>query len=587
MALHPLELETYRIVADPTMDAGAKQQAIDALWGAPAIAQPPGPDLRTASFDANAPLGSTASIPDQPPAPSPSVPDVPAGGMSLPPDANMSVAPPVSVAAPAALPPDAGPNMSQYTPPAPVAAAPPGMTADDKLNTAVGALTMGALRGVGGVAQAAHDQPVSSMVEKGAAVPEDIKERIATSEEAEAGHAINQGEVAATNDEAAQRAASHEVVQARAEETEQKLKDGYARDHLQKIDSDYQQMVKDTAIQPNDWWTSRDTGHKILAIIAAGMFGLAGDPNGVTRMVESDMSRRSLERDKQLGAFRSRIEDLKGQMLSPEAAHQAEMALGLRAAAAEAKRLAASAAAPEARANALAQAQHLETQAALLEGQMAQSEGGTIKTQIAHVPARVIGGTAGGLAGLKKLKEAGLDPVGAIRAATGGSYEGTSPEDKKGMVIFPDHTVGYTSEDLHKETQNELDSLGKLQGNLGRIKALMTAGHSIAGADKERLKTLVADTTLQLSSMARGEGAQARMAGEMLTKLGPLTGSGALETSTLDATAKAGIDEAVRLYDGHVETIKSRLTPSPKTAPSGGKIQTLGKSKEDVGFKAE
>lgn len=594
MALHPLELQTYRIVADPTMDASAKQQAIDALWGAPAIAQPSaGPDLRTADVDPSSIMAGSGVL-DLPAGPPVSASD--AGGMSgmsaapppAPPAGPAMSAPSMSPISPEALASAAAVHASSPVPAGPVeAAAPLGMTADDKMNTAVSLLAQNAMRGTPGRVVGAHDQPVSSMVEKGPVIPDDVKEAIHDASIDEKLAAQKQGEVAATNAEVAAKDASREVVAARADETEQKLKDQYAKDHLQRLDTQYETMVKDTAIKPNEWWTHRDTGHKILALIAAGMFGLAGDPNGVSKMVEDDMSRISLERDKQLGAFRQRIEDFKGQMLSPEAGHQAELALGLRAAAAEAKRLAASAAAPEARANAEAQAANLEKQAAMLEAQMAQQEGEHVKTQVAHVPARAIGGPVDPLTVIKRAKEAGLNPEGVLRAVTGGSYEGATPEEGKSRVIFPDHTVGYTSEDLHKETQNELDSLGKLQGNLHRVKALMTGGHTLAGGDKSRLKALIADTTMQLSAMARGEGAQARMAGEMLETLRPLTGSEAMDTIGADSTAKAGIDEALRLYDGHVETIKNRLTPSPKTTPKDGKIETLGKSKGDVGFKAE
>lgn len=614
MAVNPLDV--YSIVAHPDLSAEDKRAKIDALYGV-------APDLRMASTTGDDRTAINAALADpslSAPAAAPSVADVggrmsmpiaPAPVAAAPRDATPVIDPRTVGAVQQSMPVISGadvPNLAAAATshPASVSHAPishapaapevphdvtPEAPADEDLLTAgVSALVGGALRGTPAHRVAAHDQPTASVVERAGGVPDEIKERVAKDAEAEAGLALEEGDAQSKAHLDAAIAADNQAHGARADlaALQQKQKDAEA--HIQKLDTDFEQMTKDTAIKPSDWWSSKSTAGKVTSLLGAIMFGLAGDPQGLQRVIEEDLALKAQNREKKLGAFKMRIDDFRSRLMSPEAANAAERSLAAQAVAAEATRFAEAAAAPEARVRAQQVAQHFQTLSDQHAEEMAMREAGTVRTNIMHVPERVAGGAPDPLTVLKRAKELGLSPEETIKVLMGGKYGAASPEEAKTRVILPGGEVGYTSEDLHKETQTQMDALQGLQSNLARIKALTSrAGHSIAGQDKARLQALIADTTTQLSGMARGEGANARMAGEMLDILKPLTGAGALDTTTADATTRAGIDEASRLYEAHVQGIKNRLTPSPKTSPSGGKIKTLGSAaaKEAVGFEHE
>lgn len=627
MAVNPQDI--YSIVADPAMSPDDKRARINMLYAPPAIAMPGAmPDVRTAAGDPGDLAAISGAMGDpslsRPQAPQQVIPGgnfgistAPQAIASAPVDLSHLASPDLRAASvesaklhaplmPAgAFSPElqasatAHPVIPKSPATAPVGAhasdghaqaapvAPDSRSDQDMLDAGAQAVIGAAFRGGAAHRIAAHDQPTASVIERVAGIPEEDKERLATDAQANAGLALNEGDQAAESHDAAAKLYGRQAVNATADKTELELKNQFDQDHVAEMDKHYEQLVKDTAVAPNSWWTSKDVGHQILAVISATMFGLARDTGGLQKIIDADMERRQSLRKDKLGAARQSLESFKSRLLSPEAQHAAERALSAQAVSAEANRLAEAAASPEAKLKAQQVAQQFQTQHDQWAAEMAAKEAGSIRTNIAHVPDRVVGGAPDPIARIKQLKEAGLSPEEILRVIGGGKYNGAAPaEEGKTRIILPDGSVGYSSEDLHAETQKQMDALSGLQGNLNRIKELSkSAGHTIGGQDKARLKAVVADTTMQLSAMARGEGAQARMAGEMLEKLGPLTGSTALETGTLDSTARAGIDEASRIYGAHVEGIKGRLTPSATTRPSGGKIQTLGVAPDDVGAK--
>lgn len=604
MAINPQDI--YSIVADPTMSPDDKRARINMLYAPPAIAMPGAmPDVRTASVDPNSIMAGSGALNEMPPTPGPMMSD--AGGMSVAPP--VSISPPVAVpqpspgaissmaaSMPATPPPPPGTNMSSTSGGA-VAAPPPvvrtpahetrgegaPVTPDsrsdqDMLDAGAQAVIGAAFRGSAAHRVAAHDQPTASVIERAGGVPEEYKERLATDAQAEAGLALDAGDQAAEAHDKAAKMFQGQAVNAKADQTALELKNQFQQEHVQKMDQHFGELVKDTALRPNEWWAAKDTGHKVISFISALMFGLAQDPAGLDKVINDDMALRQQNREKKLGAYKARIDTFKSQLMSPEAAHAAERALSSQAAAAEANRLTEAAQSPEAKAKGQAVAQHFQTQFDQWAAEMAQHEAGSIRTNIAHVPDRVVGGAPDPIARIKQLKEAGLSPEEILRVIGGGKYNGAAgADDSERQVILPGGQVGYTSKDLHAETQKDVSALDRLQGNLGRIKGLVgSAGHTIAGQAKEQLRAVVADTTMQLTAMASSEGANKKVAGEMLEKLEALTGSGALETGKFDSTAIAGINEAARIYGSHLEGIKGRLTPKVNTKPSGGKIQTLG-----------
>lgn len=614
-------MDVYRIVADPTIDPAAKQQQIDMLYGVGAPAA--GPDVRTATMgDERASINAALSDPSLgAPATPPQQLDV-GGKFSLPIASPQTMAPP-SLASLASEDPrqaiaasriGAGgmplvtgsdiPNLAAAKPPAvsPDTNARPPMapeqgeqavmpTADDRFNAGVTQLVDSALRGSQARIIRAHDQPTASVIEHAGAIPDEVKQKIADDAEKESKLALEEGEAGAKTHLDAAIGFDNQAHEARTEQATFHAQQKAMREHVEKLDVDFEQMVKDTAVKPSDWWTTKSTGEKVVSTIAALMFGLAQNPQGLEKLIDDDLANRRLERDRKVGAFKTRIDAFRSRLLSPEAAHSADQSLAARAVAAEASRLAESAASPEARLRGQQVAQHFQTLADQHAEEMAARETGTIRTNIAHLPDRVVGGGANPLTVLKQAKEAGLNSEGVLRAMTGGSYGANeSPDEAERRVTFgAGEQVGYVAnKSSQPEMQNMATALSGLRGTYSRILELTrSTGHTIAGPEKAALQANVASSMLKLQAMAKGEGANARLAGEMLEKLGPLTGAAALSTGTTDASARAQVQEALRLVEDQEQGLKNVLTPSPKTAPSGGHIETLGKSKKALGFEKD
>lgn len=613
MAVAPLDV--YSIVADPKRSADEKRAAIDMLYGAgapPAAAS----DMRVASNDSvpsdsvmfgsgalNAPPAQAASdVPAggmsmAPPAPAaaqavsaatpapPPAPPAPAGGMSLPPEPNMSPIPQVSEAQPAAQP--AAPPAAEHGAGAPLAEP----SADALTSAGVSGIVRAALRGTPARRVAEQDMPIGSVIAHAGAIPPEAKQALADDAAAQAKTALEEGEAAAKAHLDAAIGADINARDARAEREAVAAREKAGHEHVQRLDEGFEKLVKDTAVKPSDWWTTKDTGHKVLAVLSAVMFGLAGDPKGLDKIIDDDLALKQAQREKLLGARKNAIDTFRARLLSPEAAAAADRALAAQAVAAEATRLAEAAAAPEARLRAQQVAQQYQSEFDRLSAQMAKEEAGTVTTHLKHIPAGVIGGSPDLLATIKRLKDAGYNAEGIARVLAGGQYGNeASPDEAKRRVTFgAGDQVGYVgNESTQPEAQHMASALTGLRGAYNRILELTrSTGHTLAGPEKAALEANVASAMLKLQAMAKGEGANARLAGEMLERLEPLTGAAALKTGMLDANAVAQVTEARRLVDDQIESLKGELTPSPKTAPSGGKIQTLGKSKASLGFEAD
>lgn len=581
----PGELETYQIVADPTLSPDEKQARMAALYETPppdagplASAPPPTPDARMASNDSAADdlafleqHGHGYADPTAPPQPPPTAADV---------GPNMSVAPPMSMpGAPAPAAPPA-PGTGQGAPAAP----PPSV--DDQAAAAARGIIAASIRGTPGHVVAAHDQPVSTTVEKKEPIPEELKERIATGEAAQAGLKLKEGDLEEQNAIKNELVASESADKAQADFDQFKKMHAAEQKRMTDIDNEYQNMVKESAIEPDAWWTSKSTGGQIMTILGAVGMGLIGGPKMLHDMLQSqikqDMDVRIGERDKRLGAFREKMKDVQGRLLSPEAAANMEMALGNRVAAAQAKQLEASAQSPEVRLKYQQAAQAMMTEAAKYEANMAAQEAGASRTQIAHVARQVVGGSSV-LQNLKRVNEAlgtkGTETLGILAggALPGGKEEKTDIERR---VIFPDGAVGYAGSGGEADRMKTgVSAIGGLREGLSQIRRLASApGHTIAGADKARIEANVAANLSTMLADAKSEGGGIRMSPEMIDKLQSLIGGRALETSTAGGTLNANIDEAMRILDAQESRMRSVVTPAPNTKVSGGKIETLGKN---------
>jgi hypothetical protein len=269
-----------------------------------------------------------------------------------------------------------------------------------------------------------HDKLLSTQVTQGPQVPEEIKARI---------EAANKGLQSATQEATDAEVKRHvdaafaADIEARGLKKERGEKSSHyqaVQDELRRMDEDYEKLVKDTAVQPGSYWSSKDVGGGILAAIGAIMFGLAQDPEGLKSAIERNYAQRNLNRDKQLSAARQSIEDFKSRMMSPEAAELMDRSFADRAAAAEAKRLTEAAAAPEARARGEATVAQLEASAAQKAEEGARIEGETRHSVLQHVQAAMTGGKKTDAQLWDYALAHHLDPAGFLRAAHGGQYSG-------------------------------------------------------------------------------------------------------------------------------------------------------------------
>lgn len=596
----PNELETYRIAMDPNLSAADKQAQIDSLFAndsglsvgsqpetlmmqAPtsptpqsptenvaALSPPPMPDTRLASnvganedFDFLQKHG-LAGDPTAPPGPPPSAADV-------------------------------GPNMRV----APSASGPQAPT-QEQLDTAkqqaadsdMQAILKSGFQSPRGAIIPAHEQPVSEMVSAKAPVPEETKEELKASQEAEAGLALKAGDVEAENAGKRERAAAENATQAYFDQEDFKQRMAHQEEEFRKASDDYQTLVKESAIEPNAFWTSKNTGQQIVSVLGAMMMGLGGRPEMMRDIIKDDMASRVGERDKQLSGFRQKLEDIKGRMVNPEAAQQMEYAMANRAAAAEAERLAASTQSPEAKMIAEQTAQHLLTEAAQAEANASAGEYET-RRQIAYVPARAVAAPSLLDRAHEVSKKTGM-PLEEVVQRMNGTYGGkVTAEDTKSMVLVPGGGVYYTPnrpEEAQKATE-QLKAANGLKDSYARLQQLMREGGTGRTLDRANVARIQANIAANLSTLRasmEGGGGGMRMSPEMLDRLNPLTGANADDPKTFTSTVNAGLQEASRLLNAQEETLKSTLlTRPPSTLERGAPVKTGGASQASVGFKKE
>lgn len=581
----PNPLDVYRVTMDPSLDPAGKRAALDMLYSGGPAAPATLPDASMAQVDPSSIMAGSGGVDPSTVAPAPPPVATDAGGMSGAP--AMSEAPAVSLPPPAPeanaspIPPGLG-----SSPPAPHAEQRRALTPEEAKNNLLGNAFDEETRGYAPRHVKAHDQKLFTEKQHMDPVPDEIKDRIETSQQAEQGLALAEGDRAAA---AKLEEAQHLDEQAFAEQADRKAFE--ARNHLAtqavaQKEQEFQKAVEDSKQKPNSWWTDKTSGEKAVTWITALMFGLAQDPKGLDKFVDAHAEAAKNNRTARLSGLRSQIDTLKAKMVSPEAAAQMDRAMSYHVMATEAERYAAVARAPEIKANTEAVVQHLQTQAAEKTEAAWRLEHGAEMTKIAHVPDQYVGGRApSALRAAKSFKDSGLSPEGGVRAATGGSYDDAGKEDDpERRVTFPDGTPGYAAKSERDSDQAELDAIGAQRENNAAILQLMQNPglHSVGGVVSGKLKARIASNVRALGAQAKGEGANARFAGEMLKIMEPLTGEGAISGGTSDATAIAQIREANAIAQAAEDRLRKKLTPGIKANIQGGKVETLGSAKGEA-----
>lgn len=566
-------MSIYRIVADDSLPADQRKAQIDALYN-PAPEVPAGPDARLAQFvdpSAAAAAGSSmvADSSQAPPAAAPSVADV-GPNMSQTPEPNMSPIPPVSVS-----PETPAATAAQVEAPGGIEGSP-----DDASFRQIANAVLPPTRGQ---YVPAHDEPVGTVLEGTPPMSQEIKDKIEknTLDQQIAGRILADTEAADKAKEA--ETIDNALFNAQVDETANSHAQAAADKHLAQAQDDYDRIEKETRIAPDAWWSSKNAGQKIVTGLAALLFGIGGQPEQVTKWIDEDMQRRQVQRNERLGAARQRIDVLQSRMSSPEAAQQLHLAMSNRVAAAELDKLAANSQSAEIKDRANVAATELRQKAALYEAEAWQREHGTFKTQVRHVPGGSVGGSSL-LGNLKKAKEAGLDPEGLIRAASGGSYgngkmDRTQLQSKESemarTVTFPDGTVLYAGQPSQaKDTQEAVTNAGEILNAYNLLeKAIQSPGHTISRTELAKINAIIAQNMVYLKETNRL--GQITPADEKIVT--PLAGTGAGEIISFDPAVRAQIQQARQLLLHKINAVKKTMFKQPFSNTQRG-----GTSEADV-----
>lgn len=575
MAVSPVDV--YKVYLDPTMDVASKTAAIDMMYGGGAPPPEAGPDLRTADVSlsdamtaaagGNVPPSTLKALEAPRPPTSASVSDAMvafgAGG-NVTPSQRAALGDPVPPAPPPVSAPAAPAPARTETPAAPT---PPAM---GEANRGLNMLVASKL-GAGGPSRyiPGHDQKTGSTVEYREAIPEELKLNLGVDALHGSAQAIQRGEMEAKQHTEAAQAAEADKRRLESERAANAARQAGLQEHAKKLDEGFEKLAKDTEVRPGDFWATKSTGQKVLGVIASIMFGLAGKPELIDKMIDDDVAARQKQREKLLGARKSAIDNFRAQMLSPEAANAADRALATQAAASEMTRLAESAKAPEARQRGLELAAQYQQKYNALMAEMAEKEAKAVRESSQYIP----GHSTGGQMSTAQLYDylttkAHLAPNDALTYIASGKYNpGLSPQQlaqqqdlMKRAVVGPDGKLYYAGEEKDaRQAKDKISNVGTIntetsfleselaKGLAGMDRGAVEAsrnrligawkGMGVEGSKEYPIESLVGSSVGDLISMkAKGGLAKARqMANDEVTGV-----MGNLYTDPLDPTKRGG-----------------------------------------------
>ena len=344
------------------------------------------PDQRMAAIDQAAMMSVPEDMTQQP-GPPVSMSDVPTGPMMSAPEPAMSQAPqPQPVAYTPAPQGEAMPG--QAPPEMPQGAAPRGPTGLERYIFAP------LMRGPSpGHVVPEHEQKLGYSIDRQAPVD---RTRL------EAAYA-RQGELGAEQGRLEHFSAEDDVDAARRRKVEQAAQLGQFQIQRQEMEQEhevredeYQKLVQESRVDPDVFWTRRNTGEKMLAAVGGFLMGLGGGADQFIRMIEGEREHAQEERDKEVGAARERLTDFRQRLYTPQAADAFEDAIRARIVAEDMRMMAAETAEAGTRIRGEEEAAKMETYAAEKEEAARRAEAGAIAEKVAVVPRQVVGASRGG-----------------------------------------------------------------------------------------------------------------------------------------------------------------------------------------------
>lgn len=514
---------------------------------------------------AEAYLGSTGQPPDQRLAAIDQ-----AAMMSVPDDMTQQPGPPVSMA-------DVPPQMSVAPEPQPVAYTPapqgempaaepaPQMPSRGELVGAgiipgdVEAAAWQQFRGSPGRLVEEHEQNLGRTVNRQAPVDR------ARFEEAVA----RQGELNAEEGRLAHFSAEDDVDAAHRRKVEQAAQLGQFQmqreeqaQQLERREADYQNLVQESKVDPDVFWTRRNTGEKIMTAIGGFLMGLGGGADQFIRMVEGEREHAQEERDKEVGAARDRLQDFRERTYSPQAADAFEDAVRARIVAEDLRMMSAESAEAGLRIRGEQEAAKMEAYAAERELEAKRAEAGAIAEKIQVVPRHIAGGSAGGYPAVAAyLRKLGYSPeqsaeymskVNVPGAGFGLPQGGAklSPEaelnitkdERDRRVRLPDGTVVWaTNKDRADKAQLQINATTELERNYARQRAILAkSGSSISPSDRAEYNQIAQRNTLLLKE-SEDLGAVTEADAHMVN---PITGAGGEKLLSFTATTLRMLDGA-------------------------------------------
>lgn len=596
---------TVEVVDDITglpLAGGVPPEMLGSLYnpGAVSAAPPPAPDLRLASFGGGGGSGgTTGNAPMQ---------SMGAEGQPNAAPPQMSIAPPVSTPG---LPqsrlgaPGSG-SAPQATPASGAPATEPLSGLPTEKSPLVANYLRRAMAGSPGRRVEARDQLVGFNVEKAPELSEETKlERetaaIQQQRAAAEGGMLRQAsaEDAALSFERQRESAQQQIAQIRDEERQ---RDQIVGAKMREIDmrSGELREARKGATNPEGYWEDKGQFGTVMAKIgmalyAAGASVTGADPMGLAKQINTEIDQynqaKRLEVEligREIEDARTQLGDVRRQFISPEAADAATRALMLESAAAETAAQGQYHKSAEAQAVAQELMAALRAQAADARAKAELAEHDAVTQAWKHMPAGVVGGSAGGMPGLMAAaRKLGITDLSeALRAADAGiipipksdlelakmelQQRGSRgamqrrSDVEKGLVLLPEGGVAYYPNETQKVAlEKSIHAIGPWQSALKEMQSIhkkASAGGELVGDDRARLDVLQSEAASYVKEVAANEALTSGEDQEMWKKL---RGASANEISILIDDEKS-LEQVLKATERYNRKARGMLRQVPE-----------------------
>lgn len=379
----------------------------------------------------------------------------------------------------------------------------------------------------------AQTLPTQTSVEGRQPLPEGAMDAEMAAREQQAGAAETAGYDASIAAQEAAQAAKRRKVEIAADRAEFEIEQDDIRKQLQERESEYAQMVEQSAVDPKDFWRDEDSQSRAFKVIGAIMLGLSGNAGKIAEIVDKDTAMREQQRDRELAVAGKQLDSFRDRMLSPEAQLNYETSLKLRIAAEDAEALAQQAAGEAERNRGLQLAAELRALAEARKVDALREEQAVIRQGYQYQPARTVGG-GGGLSDMAKFlgsppekgglglpAEEVLYQLNSLLSKEGGTLDferlsrfGLKPEavnaqlheqkaNLERRVTLPDGNFAWaTTKERADKAQGQIDDVGRFKRNVQRqLEISRRTLASLTPTEVQEYNNLAAQNTLLLKGV--------------------------------------------------------------------------------------